>query len=148
MITLHHSGDAKPMTPQDDPVQKLQGLQSWGARDKNWWDIPYHFVIGLDGTIYEGRDYHYVGETNTKYNPEGHFLITVMGNYEIQKPTPEQIKAITDLMAWAVQEFHVPLDKIYGHRDLAQTDCPGKNLYPYLKDGTFVRGIKERLWMK
>jgi hypothetical protein len=148
MITLHHAGDPKPMTPQDDPLKKLRALQSWGARDKNWWDVPYHFLISLDGTIYEGRDYHYIGETNTKYNPEGHFLISVMGNYEIQKPTPEQIKSITDLMAWAVQEFNVPLDKIYGHRDLAETDCPGKYLYPYLTDGTFKNGIKERLGMK
>ena len=148
MITLHHEGDARPMTPKDDPVKKLRALQSWGARDKNWWDVPYHFLISLDGTIYEGRDYHYIGETNTKYNPEGHFLISVMGNYEIQKPTPEQIKSITDLMAWAVQEFNVPLDKIYGHRDLADTDCPGKYLYAYLQDGTFKNGIKQRLGMK
>jgi hypothetical protein len=148
MITLHHAGDPKPMTPQDDPIKKLRALQSWGAKDKNWWDVPYHFLISLDGTIYEGRDYHYIGETNTKYNPEGHFLISVMGNYEMQKPTPEQIKSITDLMAWAVQEFNVPLNKIYGHRDLADTDCPGKYLYSYLKDGTFKNGIKERLGMK
>jgi len=148
MITLHHAGDPKPMTPQDDPVKKLQGLQSWGERDKNWWDVPYHFMISLDGTIYEGRDWHFLGETNTKYNQTGHLLIMVMGNYEIQQPNEAQIKAITDLMAWAVQEFNVPLDRIYGHRDLAETVCPGKYLYPCLKDGTFQRGIRERLGMK
>jgi len=148
MITLHHAGDPKPMTPKDDPVKKLQGLQSWGLKDKNWWDVPYHFMISLDGTIYEGRDWHFLGETNTKYNQTGHLLIMVMGNYEIQQPNEAQIKAITDLMAWGVQEFNVPLDKIYGHRDLAETDCPGKYLYPYLKDGTFQRGIRERLGMK
>jgi len=148
MITLHHAGDPKPMTPQDDPVKKLQGLQSWGQKDKNWWDVPYHFMISLDGTIYEGRDWHFLGETNTKYNQTGHLLIMVMGNYEIQQPNEAQIKAITDLMAWGVQEFNVPLDRIYGHRDLAETVCPGKYLYPCLKDGTFVRGIRERLGMK
>jgi hypothetical protein len=148
MITLHHSGSRKPMTPQDDPVKKLRGLQEWGMRDKNWWDVPYHFLISLDGTIYEGRDYHYVGETNTKYNPAGHFLISVMGNYNKQEPNEAQINAITDLMAWAVQEFNVPLDKIYGHCDLAETSCPGKYLRPYLTDGSFTKGIKQRLGIK
>lgn len=148
MITLHHAGDPKPMTPKDDPVKKLRGLQAWGEKDKNWWDVPYHFIVALDGTIYEGRDWHYLGETNTRYNQTGHLLIMVMGNYELQEPCEAQIKAVTDLMAWAVQEFNVPLDKIYGHRDLTETLCPGKYLYPYLKDGTFQRGIKERLEIK
>jgi hypothetical protein len=144
-ITLHHSGEAKPMTLQDNAVKKLKDLQTWGKNDKNWWDVPYHFLIAPDGTIYEGRDYRYMGETNTKYDPNGHLLITVMGNYEIQKPTPEQLKSIMDLMAWAVDSFNVPLDKIYGHKDLAQTDCPGQYLYQYLNDGTFQDGIKLRL---
>jgi hypothetical protein len=120
-------------------------LQTWGKNEKNWWDIPYHFVIVPNGTIYEGRDYHFMGETNTKYNPWGHFLITCEGNYELQEATPEVMKSITDLMAWAVSEFNVPLNQIYGHCDLADTSCPGKNLVPYLKNGTFLKGIKERL---
>jgi hypothetical protein len=148
MITLHHAGDPKPMTPQDDPVKNLRGLQSWGEKDKNWWDVPYHFIVALDGAIYEGRDWHYLGETNTKYDQTGHFLIMVMGNYEIQEPGEAQIKAVTDLMAWGVQEFKVPLDKIYGHRDLTETLCPGKYLYPYLKDGAFQNGIRKRLEIK
>ena len=144
-ITLHHAGDPKPVTPEDSPIKKLQGLQSFSMNDRVWWDVPYHFLIALDGTIYEGRDYHYAGDTNTKYNPEGHFLIEVMGNYELQEANEAQIKSITDLMAWAVQEYNLPLDKIYGHKDHAQTVCPGKNLYKYLKDGTFQRGIEMRL---
>ena len=148
MITLHHSGSPKPLTLEDDPIKKLRGLQKWGQNAKNWWDLPYHFLIDLNGTIYEGRDYHYMGETNTRYNPSGHFLISVMGNYEIQKPTRVQIDAITDLMAWAVSEFNIPLDKIYGHKDLAPTACPGKYLYAYLEDGTFKQGIKKRLGME
>ncbi len=146
MVTLHHAGDPKPMMPEDDPIKKLQGLQSWGMRDKNWWDLPYHFLISIDGTIYEGRDYHYVGETNTKYDPEGHFLISVMD--DLQEPTPAQIKSITDLMAWAIQENKLSIDKIYGHCDFADTGCPGKNLKPLLKDGSFTKGVKERLGIK
>jgi N-acetylmuramoyl-L-alanine amidase len=144
-ITLHHSGSAEPLRPEDDPVQKLRGLQAWGKADKNWWDVPYHFLIDLDGNIYEGRDYRYMGETNTEYNPRGHLLISVLGNYNLQDPTPAQIEAITGLMAWAAMEFDVPLDRIYGHGDHADTSCPGTHLRRYLDDGTFREGVRARL---
>ena len=144
-ITLHHTGDAKPLLPSDDPVQHLRNLFSWGARDRNWWDVPYHFLMDLNGTIYEGRDYHYMGETNTAYDPDGHFLISIIGNYNKQEPTQAQLNSIADLMAWAVKKFNVPLDNIGGHYNYAQTDCPGKNLRKYLEDGTFRRMVQERL---
>ena len=96
-ITLHHTGSAEPLRPDDDPVQKLRGLQSWGASDRNWWDVPYHFLIDLDGNVYEGRDWRFAGETNTTYDPAGHFLITVIGNYERQQPTPAQIAYATPI---------------------------------------------------
>ena len=39
-VTLHHTGDSKPLLPGDSPVARLRGLQSWGASDRNWWDVP------------------------------------------------------------------------------------------------------------
>lgn len=144
-ITLHHEGSSEPLRPSDDPVAKLRGLQAWGASDRNWWDVPYHFLIDLDGRIYEGRDWHYMGETNTTYDPTGHLLISVLGNYNRQEPTQAQLDAIANLMAWAVQRFNVPLDSIRGHYQYAQTNCPGKNLRKYLEDGTFRRMVEARL---
>jgi hypothetical protein len=144
-VTLHHSGSPEPLRREDDPVGKLRGLQAWGQSDRNWWDVPYHFLIDLDGRIYEGRDYRYMGETNTDYNPRGHLLISVIGNYHLQEVTPAQVEAITDLMAWAAAKFGVPAGEIYGHSDWADTSCPGRHLQKYLDDGTFVRGVRERL---
>lgn len=145
MITLHHSGSPEPLRPEDDPVEKLRGLQAWGQADKNWWDVPYHFLIDLNGRIYEGRDWRYMGETNTEYDPRGHLLISVLGNYDLQEPTPAQIDAVTELMAWAAAEFDVPPDRIYGHGELAETSCPGRHLRRYLEDGTFREGVRRRL---
>ena len=144
-ITLHHEGDAQPLKLDDDVVKKLRGLQAWGAAERNWWDVPYHFLLDLRGNIYEGRDYHFMGETNTTYDPNGHFLITAIGNYDKQEPTQAQLNAIADLMAWAVSEFDVPLENIKGHYNYADTDCPGKNLRKYLEDGTFRRLVEARL---
>jgi hypothetical protein len=144
-VTLHHTGDAEPLRPDDDPVQKLRGLQSWGASDRNWWDVPYHFLIDLEGRVYEGRDWRYMGETNTTYDPAGHFLISVIGNYSRQEPAPAQLDAIADLMAWAIARFDLPLDRIGGHYDYADTSCPGEHLRAYLEDGTFGMMVVGRL---
>lgn len=147
-ITLHHTGSAEPLRREQDPVQLLRALQAWGAAERNWWDVPYHYLIDLDGNIYEGRDWRYSGETNTAYNPGGHFLISVIGNYELQEPTPSQIDAIADMMAWAVRRFEIPLDRIGGHYDHAETLCPGEHLRARLEDGTFQRMVEARLALR
>ena len=144
-VTLHHTGSAEPLRPQDSPVDKLRGLQSWGAAERNWWDVPYHFLLDLEGGIYEGRDWRFMGETNTAYDPGGHFLISVIGNYERQEPTAAQLASIANLMAWALKKFDLPLDRIGGHYHYADTGCPGKHLRRYLEDGTLRRMVAERL---
>jgi hypothetical protein len=144
-VTLHHTGSAQPLRPTDNPVQILRNLQAWGASDRNWWDVPYHYLIDLDGRVYEGRDWRYMGETNTGYNPGGHFLISVIGNYELQQPTPSQIDAITEMMAWAVRAFDVPLDRIGGHYHYASTSCPGQHLRGMLEDGSLQRRVAAQL---
>jgi hypothetical protein len=144
-VTLHHMGDAQPLRPTDDPAAKLRALQAWGARDRNWWDVPYHYLLDLNGRVFEGRDWRYMGETNTAYDPGGHFLISIIGNYERQEPTPAQLDAIADLMAWALREFDLPLDRIGGHYDYAETGCPGKHLRKHLEDGSLRRMVSERL---
>ena len=144
-ITLHHTGSTEPLRPHDDPVEKLRGLQAWGAAERNWWDVPYHFLLDLEGRIYEGRDWRYMGETNTTYDPDGHFLISVIGNYERQEPTPAQLAGIADLMAWALKEFDLPLDRIGGHYNYASTGCPGQHLRKHLENGTLRRMVDARL---
>ena len=144
-VTLHHTGSPEPLRPDENPRQKLQGLQAWGARDRNWWDVPYHYLIDLEGRIYEGRDWHFMGETNTTYDPEGHFLISVIGNYGKQEATTAQLNAIADLMAWALERFDLPVERIGGHYNYAGTTCPGEHLRKFLEDGTLQEMVRSRL---
>jgi hypothetical protein len=144
-VTLHHTGDAKPLLPSDDPAQRLRNLQMWGARERNWWDVPYHFLLDLEGRVYEGRDWRFTGETNTTYDPSGHFLVSMMGNYDVQQPTAAQLEAIADMMAWAIRENGLTVDAIGGHYHYATTGCPGKFLRPYLEDGSLKQLVAARL---
>jgi hypothetical protein len=144
-VTLHHTGDARVLRPDEDPAQRLRNLQAWGARERNWWDVPYHFLLDLEGDVYEGRDWSFMGETNTTYDPSGHFLISMIGNYDQQEPSAQQLAALADLMAWALRVNNLPVDRIGGHYHHAQTGCPGVHLRRYLEDGTLRRMVTERL---
>src|SRR6186713_2700166 len=52
-ITIHHAGVL--WTNDGDPAQFVKNMQKWGQTDKNWPDLPYHFLIAPDGRIFEGR---------------------------------------------------------------------------------------------
>ena len=60
-ITLHHQGVA--FGRDQDPQQYLRDLQSWSRTTKGWIDVPYHYMIDLDGRVYEGRDIRFAGDT-------------------------------------------------------------------------------------
>jgi hypothetical protein len=143
-ITLHHQGE--PFKPGTDPQQYLRKLQTWSRNTKHWLDIPYHYIIDLDGRIYEGRKIDYAGDTNTEYDPTGHALIEVVGNFEEVEPNQQQLDAVVKLMAMLAKKYDVPLDHIASHRDFSkQTVCPGANLYRYVQDGYFRREVALRL---
>lgn len=143
-ITLHHQGE--PFRPGTDPRQYLRNLQNWSRGTKHWLDIPYHYIIDLDGRIYEGRKIDYAGDTNTEYDPTGHALIEVVGNFEEVEPNQQQLDAVVNLMALLAHKYQVPLDHIASHRDFSkQTVCPGANLYRYVQDGYFRHKVALKL---
>jgi len=143
-ITLHHQGE--PFRPGTDPRQYLRKLQTWSRGTKHWLDIPYHYIIDLDGNIYEGRQIDYAGDTNTEYDPSGHALIEVVGNFEEVEPNQQQLDAVVRLMALLAKKYGVTLDHIASHRDFsAQTVCPGANLYRYVQEGYFRHKVALRL---
>lgn len=138
-ITIHHEGTRLEKT--DDAAKKIRNIQIWGmGKDRNWSDIPYHFLIAPDGTIYEGRDVYTAGETATEYDPTGHLLITCMGNLNIQEVPEEQLASLVRMVAWTSRKYNISLETLASHRDHStQTNCPGKNLYAFLENGYIKR---------
>jgi len=144
-LTVHHEGSPKALTPDRDPKQLLQNLQKYGWTQKSWPDLPYHFLIDLQGNIYAGRDPMKVGDTNTSYDPSGKLLITMMGNTGIQAPNRNQLDAMVDVMAWAADYYNIDPATIKGHMEYTQTACPGKYLYPFVASGFFEGEVRARI---
>ena len=143
-ITLHHEGETFPH--DKDPMQYLRELQEWSRRVKHWIDIPYHYIIDLHGRIYEGRKIEYAGDTNTDYDPTGHALICVVGNYEEISPNESQLAAVVKLMTILAEKYSISPNAIKGHLDYSKmTVCPAKNLYKYLSNGYFRSKVEHNL---
>ncbi|MGA7098247.1 MAG: N-acetylmuramoyl-L-alanine amidase [Acidimicrobiia bacterium] len=140
-ITIHHAGTQTGVT---GPAQ-FRGWQNWHMDGQGWPDIAYHLLIGIDGTVYEGRDPAYRGDTGTSYDTTGHFLVVVEGNFEVEQPTAAQIQSLERVVAWAVETYDVPLSHIAGHRDYAATSCPGKYLEGRITSGALQAAVQDLL---
>lgn len=140
-ITIHHAG--VPTKRDRTFAAMLIALQNFsqnpgklaGGKDKPAWpDIPYHWYIGWQGGIADTRDPKIVGDTNTEYDPTGHLLVCLEGNFQNEEPTAEQIRTLDQIVTWLVAQYRVDPAHIASHKDFsAQTSCPGKNLYPELQ---------------
>jgi hypothetical protein len=148
-ITVHHEG-GRVLPDTADAARRLKNVQTWCmGKDRNWADIPYHFLMAPDGTIYEGRDVNTVGETNTEYDPTGHLLICFLGNYGEQELKPQALDILTKLIAHFCKKYDISPETIATHRDHStQTTCPGKNIYPYFENGYVKKRVVELLQEK
>lgn len=134
-LTIHHTGVAQ--APGRSAGEKLRALQQFSQRDDRladgrpkpaWPDVPYHFYIAADGTVAEGREWRYVGDSNTPYDPTGHLLVVVEGNFDVEPLTVAQRRALEALVPALARRFGIPPDGIGGHGDYAETRCPGRGL--------------------
>lgn len=111
-IVLHHrAGDGDV-----ESIHKQHLSQTWTG-------IGYHFYIRKDGKIYEGRPINTWGAHCIGYNDKS-VGVCFEGNFEIEKPTKEQIKSGQKLVQYLKDTY--PQAKVVGHKDLYATACPGK----------------------
>ncbi len=129
-ITIHHGGEI--FEDDKDVYTYLKNLQSWSRSARSWMDVPYHYIIDRKGNIFEGRPLDYRGDTNTTYDPTGHALIVLLGNFEEQELRNEQIESLKTVTEYLADWKSVPASKIKTHKDYAETLCPGKKLSEYL----------------
>lgn len=139
VIVVHHS---------DSPKSTPQSMHQWHMQ-RGWENgLGYHFVIGNgvntgDGQIYVGPRWRKqiqgahcktgAGRFFGIPRPSGFFNdrgigICLVGDFENARPTPKQLAALTELIAFLCNECDIPPTAIYGHGEVTkQTLCPGKN---------------------
>ncbi len=107
--------------------------------DRGFWQgLGYDFLID-NGTLGKGDGQIEVSPRWIKQQSGAHCQadgmntkgigIALVGNFNVERPTPAQMDSLVYLCATLRQYYRIPVSYVVGHRDVpgAKTDCPGKN---------------------
>ena len=157
-IFVHHTAGKNY---DSNPKATMRAIYWYHVVRQGWCDIGYNFVIGPEGTVFEGRwarrykpwELHN-GESSTGrvvsgahtlgYN-SGSLGVSLMGNYSQIPLPPAARRSLVQLLAWEVDRHELDprgkhrfnsrsLNRISGHRDAGQTACPGSFVYKALPE--------------
>lgn len=124
-VVLHHAAASSA---------SVETVHGWHL-DNGWAGIGYHFYVRKDGSVYRGRPESWLGAHTEGHNEK--IGICAEGNFENETMHEAQKKAITELLSYLFDKYGDM--KVYKHKDLDSTACPGKN-YPF---DSIVKAAKE-----
>jgi hypothetical protein len=137
-LTVHHTGRTASKHPLAQNIKSFQDLmfdytiKYSEERSKRIYlsDVPYHYFIDHLGKIAEGRQEKYAAYSNTVYQTpiESHITVVMDGNFEVTKPSDDQVSSLKELLIDLSKKHSVSLDNIRVHKEVASTTCPGQHL--------------------
>lgn len=157
-VVLHHTAGSNDYSTVAEAMQQIRGDQAYHIDGRGWCDIGYNFVIDKWGNIYEGRDNSltqpiigvHAGGFNT-----GTVGISMLGTYDAVPSSAVQ-QAVAQIAGWRLGSYGlnpesqmsyytyggenskipanttITLPRVFGHRDVAYTACPGAGGYAAL----------------
>lgn len=130
-ITIHHDAlNSSGLITQSAVMAQLEKHRSNHVRAQ-WADIGYHYIIDPAGRIWEGRPSYLTG-AHVKDQNENNLGVMCLGNFETQSPTAAQLATLDRFVGQLARTYRVPIGRVYTHKELGKTLCPGKNMQRYL----------------
>ncbi len=123
-LWLHHT-----VTSQRADATQLRSIQAYHMDGRGWNDIAYSFLVGHDGSLWEGRGALVAGGHTEGDNSTSH-AICAIGDWDAEVPPADLLESIAQLTAHGFQHGWWPDEVTGGHREApgAQTACPGRHL--------------------
>jgi hypothetical protein len=132
-ITIHHAGmQAIRHTSRAAIISDLNRIRE-AHLEQRYGDIGYHLIVDYAGRVWEGRSLAYEGAHVLSEN-EANVGVMLLGNFERQQPSLAQLAAMAELVELLRTHYGIRRSRVYGHRDLGSSVCPGRNLYPYVAE--------------
>jgi len=134
-IVIHHTAS----TSNSSSLESVKAIFESHATIRGWGDIGYHYIIGREGKIYEGRPKDTVGAHASGFNTNS-IGIALIGNFQNMEPTDEQMESLLALTYKLTREYNINpkgssrlrgknnIPNIVRHDQLNATSCPGKNI--------------------
>lgn len=132
-ITVHHDGMAPvALRGQSDAARRIESIRSSHVNARGFADIGYHYVIDPTGRVWEGRPSWKQG-AHVKDQNEHNIGILVLGNFDLQRPTPQALASLDSFLAMQMQKHRVTISRVYTHQEIGASGCPGRNLQQYME---------------
>jgi len=146
-MAIHHT--AGNQDTGGSVKEQVQWLQVFFQESRGYCDIAYQFLVGRDGSIWEGRPYDYYSAATGGNQNNGNMAISFMGCYDSQVcggssypgphvPSETMIDNVHDLIYTISQVEDIPTDSdhIKGHNDWPgnNTACPGDTIEERIPD--------------
>ncbi|XP_055713474.1 peptidoglycan recognition protein-like [Phlebotomus papatasi] len=126
-VIIHHTFTTGCyMGSQCVPIVKE--LQNFHMDELEYNDIAFNFLIGCDGSIYEGVGWHRRGNHTYGYDNRS-IGIAFIGNYNNFSPTQVSVEAAKHLIECGISNNELSKDvKVYAARQVESTQSPGLHL--------------------
>jgi N-acetylmuramoyl-L-alanine amidase len=140
-MAIHHTAGSQ--TYGGTVMGSVQALQAYSLDGGEYCDIPYQYLVGYDGSLWEGRPYGYTSGATGGGNNDGNAAVCFLGCYDTScsgedAVTEAMIDGAHTLVQTMVSLHDIPSDSdsIRGHRDWPDnaTACPGSGVYARLDD--------------
>lgn len=140
-MAIHHT-----VGPSQNPERQMRGIQRYHMDSRGWCDVGYHFLVGADGRVFEGRPLHLLG-AHVGGNNTGNIGISFIGCFHSSgcasswgstRPSAAAIEGAGRLLGALSRLYGIALDtsRVRGHRDHSgqTTSCPGEHLRAAIGD--------------
>ncbi|WP_394216898.1 S-layer homology domain-containing protein [Brachybacterium vulturis] len=174
-VVIHHTAGTNNYSSSQS-AQIVRGIQRYHTVTLGWADIGYNMLVSKYGQVFEGRGgglhRNIVGAHAFGFNT-GSFGISVLGDYTSAALPRKAEVAVSQLVGWKLLSTFQPkvggstvwsgasgtkhassgaLPRMFGHRDVNYTSCPGDLLYGRFDairnnaQDFYNGGWKEHLW--
>lgn len=146
-VAVHYSAsDADEQANHRNCAGRVKGIQAFHmGPQRNWCDIAYNHLLCKHGVVFEGRGYGVRSAANgTNPGNSGFFAVCFLGNDTAgrQDFTEEARDALVELRKLYLK--HYPNAKqTVGHRDLFGTECPGDEIYSFIRSHSFTAAVSQ-----
>ncbi|TVR16789.1 MAG: LysM peptidoglycan-binding domain-containing protein [Planctomycetota bacterium] len=130
-VTLHHTDEYPGMRGLSDK-EVVHNICRY-HRQLGWADIGYHYLVGRDGMVYEGRRVDRQGAHSGGTNNRHNLGVSLIGNFERELPNQRQLAATQRLLDAQLRRYHLSRAVVRGHREWAPTICPGDALFAWMQ---------------
>lgn len=127
-----HSATEEASTIAEN-VLLVRLIQSFHMDSRKWSDIGYNFLIGQDGSIFEGRGWNIIGAHTRQYNSTS-LGICFIGTFIHHTPSQNALTNAKKLIEHGISIGAINHDySLLGHCQCIGTESPGNCLFNEIK---------------